>query len=53
VKLVRAVRAYFVFNAEQSIVAAIFAEGLDVGESPHSEAGRESPDQEIGRTQDG
>jgi len=25
----RAVKAYFVFDAEQSITAAIFAEGLD------------------------
>jgi hypothetical protein len=29
VKLVRAVKVYFVLDAEQSITAAIFAEGLD------------------------
>ena len=29
VKLMRAVKAYFVLDAEQSITAAIFAEGLD------------------------
>jgi len=37
VKLVRAVKTYFVLDAEQSIAAAIFAEGLDEGESLNSE----------------
>jgi len=50
VKLVRAVRSYFVLNAEQSIIAAIFVEGLDVEHClPTVNSGRRS----IGRTKDG
>ena len=37
VKLVRALKAYFVLDAEQSIAAVIFAEGLDAENCLHTE----------------